>query len=78
MFPYKRASYRIAVCPMCQKDLGTFDSNYLHYIKCNECEIKWAWRPKEDKPIALDYPGKRAPEKCECYGCEERDARKGH
>lgn len=78
MFRKKFPSYRSAKCPLCSEALGTFDSNYLFFSTCNECQIKWAWRPGEEKPIALHYPGKKEPERCECPNCCDRDMRKGH
>ena len=77
-FQKKAATYRTVACPMCREELGTFDSNYIYFSTCKECDIKWAWRPQEEKPVALSFPGQRIPERCECANCKDRDARKGH
>lgn len=66
--------YVTRYCPVCDSALGTFDSKALAIVQCFEkdCYIKWAYKPGEEKPTALEWPGKKEPKICTCANCKSR------
>ncbi len=63
--------HRAYVCPVCKSSLGLFDGSVAFIVQCldEDCKIKWCFKPKEKKPIPLDYPGLKKPKGCHCDNC---------
>jgi len=61
-------------CPVCSVSLGTFDQLEISIANCptEDCKIKWCWKPKDNLPVALDYPGKKEAKICKCESCKTR------
>lgn len=66
--------YQTLYCPICDACLGSHNRIGVVIVTCpvEDCAVKWCWKPKAEKPVALDYPGKKQPKPCKCEGCKGR------
>lgn len=62
-------------CPICDTPLGSHKRTEVVIITCptKDCAVKWCWKPKQNVPIALEYPGKPKSKICNCESCKARD-----
>lgn len=67
--------YETLYCLVCGICLGSQKRTDIIILTCptEDCNIKWCWKPKDKKPIALDYPGKPKSKTCACEACKARD-----
>lgn len=69
MFQRNRTLY----CPVCKAKLGTYSSISMVIVDCpdEDCKVQWCFKPGEENPKALKYPGMKTPKKCNCPSCSK-------